>query len=110
MSCIEYEVLTVLNVEIAASCVEPHCSLMGMCEYFGGTAVSVTIVISVHCSEYGSIIFLWNIVTHDIISQKDVILCTRSPSVPNMPRCAQSGRRTFGIWVGFIESYIVVTV
>jgi hypothetical protein len=76
MSCIECEVLTVLNVEIAASCVETHCSLMGMCEYFGGTAASIIMVISVHCSECGSNRFLWNVVTQDIISQKDVILCT----------------------------------
>jgi hypothetical protein len=40
-----------------------------------------------------------------------VILCTRSHCVPNMPRRAQSGRRTsFGIRVGFIESCIVATV
>ena len=58
MSCIEYEVFIVLNVEIAASCVETHCSLMGMCEYFGGTAASIVMVISVSCSEYGSIRFL----------------------------------------------------
>ena len=88
MSCIEYEVLTLLNDEIAAACLETHCSLMGMCEYFGGTAASIVMVISVRCCEYGSIRFLWNIVTHDIISQKDVILCTRSQSVPDVPRHA----------------------
>ena len=88
MSCIEYEVLTLLNDEIAAACLETHCSLMAMCEYFGGTAASIVMVISVRWCEYGSIRFLWNIVTHDIISQKDVILCTRSQSVPDVPRHA----------------------
>ena len=84
MSCIEYEVLTLLNDENAAACLETHCSLMAMCEYFGGTAASIVMVISVRCCEYGSIRFLWNIVTH-IISQKDVILCTQSHSVPDVP-------------------------
>jgi len=38
-------------------------------------------------------------------------LCTRSPFVPDMPRRAQSGRRTsFGIRVGLLESYIDFTI
>jgi len=37
--------------------------------------------------------------------------CTRSPFVPDMPRRAQSGKRTsFGRRVGFIESYTVLAI
>ena len=53
MSCIEYEVLTVLIVETAASCVETHSSLIGVCEYFGGAGTLWT----AWCSGYSA--WLW---------------------------------------------------
>jgi hypothetical protein len=46
-----------------------------------------------------------------VIQNSSPRLCTRSPFVSDMSRHAQSGGRTsFGIRMGFTESYIVFTV
>ena len=52
-----------------------------------------------------------NIYSKNACYSSILLFFTRSPSVPDMPRHAQSGRRiSFGIWVWFTESYIDFTI